>query len=78
MTATVLRILTAAERIRRRRADGQVRLAALRIALSDIPRPAIVLSRDDNTAQLTAADHDAALLVGSGAPRHLFYVRGWP
>lgn len=34
----------------------------------------IVLYRNDDTPSITAADHEAALLVG-GQPRHLLYVK---
>jgi hypothetical protein len=64
----------------------RVRLSALRQALPDVPRPSLdqtllelqdagraVLYRDDNSAGLKEADHQAALLVG-GAPRHIIYL----
>lgn len=64
----------------------RVRLSDLRAALSDVSRASFeqtllemqdqgrcVLYREDNTAALTAADHDAALFVGN-APRHLVYL----
>lgn len=64
----------------------RVRLSALREALSDVRKQDLdkallalqdsgraVLYRDDNSAGLTRADHDAALIVG-GAPRHIIYL----
>lgn len=64
----------------------RVRLSALRASLEDVSRVSLdrallemqdqgraVLYRDDNTAALTAADHEAALIVGN-APRHLVYL----
>lgn len=64
----------------------RVRLSALRERLASVPRSAldealraaqragrVVLYRDDNTAALTPADHEAALIVG-GAPRHIVYL----
>lgn len=64
----------------------RVRLSALRQALLDVPRHALdqtlldlqdagraVLYRDDNSAGLKEADHEAALLVG-GSPRHIIYL----
>jgi hypothetical protein len=64
----------------------RVRLSALRDALGDVRKNELdeallalqeagraVLYRDDNSAGLTAADHDAALFVG-GAPRHIIYL----
>ena len=65
------------------RRQERVRLAALRARLLELPRPVLdtalvtlqrqdklVLYREDNTAALTAEDHQAALLVGD-SPRHL-------
>lgn len=64
----------------------RVRLSALRGALGDVRKNDLdkallalqdagraVLYRDDNSAGLTSADHDAALIVG-GAPRHIIYL----
>lgn len=64
----------------------RVRLSALRQSLLDVPRQALdqtlialqdagraVLYRDDNSAGLKEADHEAALLVG-GSPRHIIYL----
>ncbi len=64
----------------------RVRLSALRQALPAVPRSSLdqtllelqdagraVLYRDDNSAGLKEADHEAALLVG-GAPRHIIYL----
>lgn len=68
------------------RRQQRVRLRSLRRKLNDVSRSALdqtlldlqdagraVLYRDDNTAALTAEDHDAALVVGN-APRHLVYL----
>jgi hypothetical protein len=67
-----------------------VRLAALRVALADIPKEPLdrallhlqdggylILYRDDNTAALTKEDRRASLLVGN-APRHLLYLKDKP
>jgi hypothetical protein len=80
------RILAVAEVLIGGRRAVPIRLTALRAELKDVPRDAldralrrlhdrrrIVLSRDDNTAQVTELDRVAALTMGDAA-RHLFYL----
>lgn len=68
------------------RRKERVSLAALRAKLVTVPRAELdealrqlqrdgklVLFREDNTAALTPADHDAALVVGD-SPRHIVYL----
>ena len=68
------------------RRQVRVLLRDLRAALSEMEKSAldraligmqdtkkVVLYREDNTAALTAADHEAALIVGD-SPRHLVYM----
>ena len=65
-----------------------MRLAALRDRLGEVPRDRldssllemqdagrVVLYRLDNPLELTAADHQAALVIGEN-PRHLVYLEG--
>jgi hypothetical protein len=68
------------------RRKERVLLASLRENLSSVPREQLdqalrqqqregklVLYREDNSAALTQADHDAALIVGD-SPRHIVYL----
>lgn len=69
-------------------AKKRVRLAELRDRLGEVPRNRldssllemqdagrVVLYRLDNPLELTAADHQAALVIGEN-PRHLVYLEG--
>ncbi|MEW4568228.1 hypothetical protein AB1L88_10200 [Tautonia sp. JC769] len=83
------RILDAYHHLSDGRGNVRVRLADLREALADVPRPALddallhlatsgraALYRLDNPLEITPRDREAVLMTPAGDPRHLIYLGG--
>lgn len=83
------RILDAYNRLSGGRGNVRVRLADLREALADVPRPALddallqlatsgqaALYRLDNPLEISPRDREAVLMTPAGDPRHLIYLGG--
>jgi hypothetical protein len=83
------RILDAYHRLSGGRGNVRVRLADLRDALADVPRPALddallqlatrgqaALYRLDNPLEISSRDREAVLMTPAGDPRHLIYLGG--